>query len=100
MKLCFIPGGDVDVQMRNVLELLLRRKLVIRVDRMYKKPKPGKKRLAKWPKKLVPLIDRDLQVSKLQLHAKAISMLSSAIIRFLQFSANLPCTMQLGTMML
>ena len=63
MKLCFFPGGDVDTQMRNVLELLLRRKLVIRVDRMYKKPKPGKKRLAKWPKKLVPLIDRDLQVN-------------------------------------
>ena len=41
----------------------MRRKLVIRVDRMYKKPKPGKKRLAKWPKKLVPLIDRDLQVN-------------------------------------
>ena len=30
---------------------------------MYKKPKPGKKRLAKWPKKLVPVRDRDLQVT-------------------------------------
>lgn len=54
-------GGDVDAQIKDVIQLLLRRRLIIRVDRMYKKAKPGKKRLAKWPKKMVSVRDRDLQ---------------------------------------
>lgn len=54
-------GGDVDAQIKTLTQLLLRRGLIFRADRLYKKPKPGKKRLAKWPKKLVPVRDRDLQ---------------------------------------
>ena len=33
---------------------MLRRRFLIKADRMFKKPKPGRKRLVKWPKKLVP----------------------------------------------
>ena len=36
---------------------MIRRRLFIKADRMFKKPKPGKKRLVKWPHKLVPLYD-------------------------------------------
>ena len=57
-----LAGGDVDAQIKTLTQLLLRRGLIFRADRLYKKPKPGKKRLAKWPKKLVPVRDRDLQV--------------------------------------
>lgn len=35
-----------------MLLLLARRGLVTRSERVYKKPKPGKKRLTKWPRKL------------------------------------------------
>ena len=56
-------GGDADAQIKSVIELLVRKGFIRRVDRMYKKPKPGKKRLAKWPKKLVPVRDRELQVT-------------------------------------
>lgn len=55
-------GDSDDGQVNEFVELLLRRIFIVRVDRMYKKPKPGKKRLAKWPKKLVPVRDRSLQV--------------------------------------
>ena len=58
-----LAGGDVDAQIKTLTQLLLRRGLIFRADRLYKKPKPGKKRLAKWPKKLVPVRDRDLQVN-------------------------------------
>ncbi len=54
--------GDAEAQIKTLIELLLRRRLIFRTDRLYKKAKPGKKRLAKWPKKLVPVRDRDLQV--------------------------------------
>ena len=54
--------GDADAQIKTLIELLLRRRLIFRTDRLYKKAKPGKKRLAKWPKKLVPVRDRDLEV--------------------------------------
>ncbi|KAL3154943.1 hypothetical protein ABBQ38_011473 [Trebouxia sp. C0009 RCD-2024] len=54
-------GGDEDAQIKSITELLVRKGFIRRVDRMYKKPKPGKKRLAKWPKKLVPVRDRELQ---------------------------------------
>ena len=40
--------------MKELGELLLRRRFLIKADRMFKKPKPGRKRLVKWPKKLVP----------------------------------------------
>jgi len=57
-----VLSGDVDSQIKTLIQLLLRRRLIFRTDRLYKKAKPGKKRLAKWPKKLVPVRDRDLQV--------------------------------------
>ena len=40
--------------MKELGDLLLRRRFLIKADRMFKKPKPGRKRLVKWPKKLVP----------------------------------------------
>ncbi|KAK9839798.1 hypothetical protein WJX81_002420 [Elliptochloris bilobata] len=46
-----------DQQIRELGELMIRRRLFIKADRMFKKPKPGKKRLVKWPHKLVPLYD-------------------------------------------
>lgn len=60
---CIAAGGDEDAQIKSIIELLVRKGFIRRVDRMYKKPKPGKKRLAKWPKKLVPVRDRELQVA-------------------------------------
>lgn len=59
---CACIGGDEDAQIRSIIDLLVRKNFIRRVDRMYKKPKPGKKRLAKWPKKLVPVRDRESQV--------------------------------------
>ena len=38
-----------------MMHLLIRRGLARRTDRFYKKPKPGRKRLTKWPRKLQPL---------------------------------------------
>lgn len=38
-----------------MMHLLIRRKLARRTERFYKKPKPGRKRLTKWPRKLQPL---------------------------------------------
>ena len=46
-----------DQQIKELGELMIRRRLFIKADRMFKKPKPGKKRLVKWPHKLVPLYD-------------------------------------------
>ena len=46
-----------DQQVKELGELMIRRRLFIKADRMFKKPKPGKKRLVKWPHKLVPLYD-------------------------------------------
>ncbi|KAK9804442.1 hypothetical protein WJX73_000818 [Symbiochloris irregularis] len=44
-----------DDQIRALAELFMRRGLFFKAERQFKKPKPGKKRLAKWPKKLLPL---------------------------------------------
>ena len=46
-----------DQQIKELGELMIRRRLFIKADRMFKKPKPGKKRLVKWPHKLMPLYD-------------------------------------------
>ncbi len=35
-----------------MITLLLRRKLLLRCERKYRKPKPGKKKLVKWPRTL------------------------------------------------
>ncbi|KAK9806919.1 hypothetical protein WJX72_007432 [[Myrmecia] bisecta] len=44
-----------DEQVIELAEVLLRKGLLVKGNRMFKKPKPGKKRLSKWPKKLVPV---------------------------------------------
>ncbi|RMZ57486.1 hypothetical protein APUTEX25_003729, partial [Auxenochlorella protothecoides] len=41
-------------QAKEVVELLLRRNLLQRCERMFKRPPPGSKKLVKFPKKLVP----------------------------------------------
>eukprot|EP00891_Asterochloris_glomerata_P008998 jgi/Astpho2/8998/fgenesh1_pg.00133_%23_41_t len=43
------------------VELLMRRRLVQRVDRRYQNPKPGKLKRVKWPRKLVDVLDVNLQ---------------------------------------
>lgn len=52
--------ADLSEAVREVLHLLMRRGLVMRADRLYKKPRPGRKRLSKWPRKLalVPVQDQ------------------------------------------
>lgn len=48
-----LGGKGEDEQARALGELLLRRGVVLRCDRMVKKPLPGSKRMVKFPKKLV-----------------------------------------------
>ena len=50
----YCAASKQDQQVKELGELLLRRRFLIKADRMFKKPKPGRKRLVKWPKKLVP----------------------------------------------
>ncbi len=59
-----LTGAKEDEGIREMMHLLLRKGLVARTDRLYKKPKPGKKRLTKWPRKLVPVPPHE-QVGKL-----------------------------------
>lgn len=47
------PGRTVEAQIEDVYVEMARRRLFVRADRMYKKPKPGRKKLVKWPKKLL-----------------------------------------------
>lgn len=47
-------GRSPDEAARDVLSGLLRRRLVLACGRKYKKPRPGKKKLVKWPKTLLP----------------------------------------------
>lgn len=53
MSVC--AASKVDQQVQEVGDLMLRKGLFMKTERMFKKPKPGKKRLVKWPKKLLPL---------------------------------------------
>ena len=45
--------------MRELLHLMMRRGLVIRADRLFKKPRPGRKNLSKWPRKLAAISMQD-----------------------------------------
>lgn len=45
-------GSTEHESIEALLQLLLRRKLVTRAERKFKKAKPGKKRLVKWPRTL------------------------------------------------
>ncbi|GLC33605.1 hypothetical protein PLESTB_000094600 [Pleodorina starrii] len=47
------PGKTVDDQIAELIMLFMKRKLVRKTDRKYKKPKPGKKRLVKFPRTIV-----------------------------------------------
>mmetsp|Transcript_28214 Transcript_28214/g.79644 ORF Transcript_28214/g.79644 Transcript_28214/m.79644 type:complete len:382 (-) Transcript_28214:130-1275(-) len=47
------PGRTIEIQVMEVYHQIVRRQLAIRASRLHKKPKPGRKRLVKWPKKLV-----------------------------------------------
>ena len=44
----------MDDQIAELMVLFMKRKLVKKTERKYKKPKPGKKRLVKFPRTLVP----------------------------------------------
>eukprot|EP01025_Chloroclados_australasicus_P009008 TRINITY_DN13401_c0_g2_i1.p2 TRINITY_DN13401_c0_g2~~TRINITY_DN13401_c0_g2_i1.p2 ORF type:complete len:336 (-),score=61.66 TRINITY_DN13401_c0_g2_i1:260-1201(-) len=44
---------SIDDAIADLIRLLIRRQLIVRCERRYKKPKPGKKRLVKFPRKLV-----------------------------------------------
>ncbi len=56
--MCGCAALPLEVQIAFMGELMLRRGLFVKAERMFKKPKPGKKRLVKWPKKLLPIPDR------------------------------------------
>jgi translocation protein SEC62 len=47
-------GKTVEDQIADLMLIFMKRKLVRKTDRKYKKPKPGKKRLVKFPRTLVP----------------------------------------------
>lgn len=66
----------------------MRRRLFIKADRMFKKPKPGKKRLAKWPKKLVPFYAD--QVHSPPLHSRLLRLMP-ANPRFYTTQHNAEC---------
>ena len=46
---------DTAELVREQLQIMMRRGLVVRAERLYKKPKPGRKRLTRWPRKLQPV---------------------------------------------
>ncbi|PNH11496.1 Translocation protein SEC62 [Tetrabaena socialis] len=47
-------GKTTEDQIAELMMVFMRRKLVRKTDRKFKKPKPGKKRLVKFPRTLVP----------------------------------------------
>ncbi|GBG00036.1 sec62 subunit of ER-translocon [Raphidocelis subcapitata] len=55
------PGPDrtVEDMVRDVMVQLLQRQLVIACDRKFKKPKPGRTKLVKWPRTLEAMRDRE-----------------------------------------
>lgn len=46
-------GASLEDQIKVMAELMMRRQLLVKADRKFKKPRPGMKRRAKWPKKLI-----------------------------------------------
>lgn len=47
-----MTGRTQDDQIAELVSRLIQAKLMIPADRKFKKPKPGKKKLVKWPKTL------------------------------------------------
>lgn len=52
------PGRGVDDQIRDLMHFFVNKGLVLKTDRKYKRPKPGKPRLVKWPRTLLTLRDQ------------------------------------------
>ena len=75
-------GLRVEDQIKTLAELMMRRRLFVKADRMFKKPKPGKKRLAKWPKKLIPMYADQVNLSSTK----------SAVLLRLRHRASWPCS--------
>ncbi len=48
----FHAGRTVDDQIRDLVHYFITKGLMVKADRKYKKPKPGKKRLVKFPRTL------------------------------------------------
>lgn len=51
----FLADRTVDDMINDVVVQLLQRKLLVACDRKFKKPKPGKTKLVKWPRTLESL---------------------------------------------
>ena len=51
-------GATLEDQIKVMAELMMRRQLLVKADRKFKKPRPGMKRRAKWPKKLIHVPDQ------------------------------------------
>ena len=62
-SIALIAGAKLEDQIKVMAELMMRRHLLIKADRRFKKPKPGMKRRAKWPKKLIPVPDQVITLS-------------------------------------
>lgn len=61
----------MDDQIAELMTLFMKRRLVRKTDRKYKKPKPGKKRLVKFPRTIVPHPVRACHCSTLRSHHRA-----------------------------
>ena len=57
-------GRTTEDQIAELMQLFAKRKFVRKADRKYKKPKPGKKRLVKFPRTLVPHPVRNGSISQ------------------------------------
>mmetsp|Transcript_28438 Transcript_28438/g.62577 ORF Transcript_28438/g.62577 Transcript_28438/m.62577 type:complete len:308 (+) Transcript_28438:149-1072(+) len=52
------PGRTVEDQIRDLIHFFINKGYVLKTDRKYKRPKPGRKRLVKWPRTLVTCQDQ------------------------------------------
>lgn len=68
-----MAGAKPAEEAQAMMQLLLRKGLVRAADRLFKKPKPGKKRLTKWPKKLTPMPQSE-QVASLSQEAYTLAI--------------------------
>ena len=64
ITVALLADSALEDGIRDTAGMLGRRGLIKRVDRLYKKPRPGKKRLTKWPRKLEPLPGAETQVQQ------------------------------------
>ncbi|KAG1665562.1 hypothetical protein FOA52_000708 [Chlamydomonas sp. UWO 241] len=52
------PGRDVEDQIRDMVHFFIHKKQFVKAERKYKKPKPGRTGLVKFPKTLLPCQDQ------------------------------------------